>query len=138
MTSLTRRSVLTIAAGAAGALSFGRSIQAFAQGAQAGEGPAGETHGMSAFGDLKYPADFKHLDYVNPDAPKGGTFSLVGTSRAYNQNFLTFNTMNSYILKGDAPMGMERTFASLMAGASDEPDSMYGLARAPCRFRRMG
>lgn len=138
MTSLTRRSVLTIAAGAAGALSFGRSIQAFAQGAQAGEGPAGETHGMSAFGDLKYPADFKHLDYVNPDAPKGGTFSLVGTSRAYNQNFLTFNTMNSYILKGDAPMGMERTFASLMAGASDEPDSMYGLAARAVQISQDG
>ena len=137
MTSLTRRNVLTIAAGAAGALSLRHS--ALAQDAQAGKGVASETagreaHGISAFGDLKYPADFKHLDYVNPDAPKGGAFSLVGTSRAYNQNFLTFNTMNSYILKGDAPMGMERTFASLMAGASDEPDSMYGLAARAVRI----
>ncbi|ARP98796.1 extracellular solute-binding protein [Pseudorhodoplanes sinuspersici] len=134
MTSLTRRRVLTIAAGAAGALSLGRSGPAFAQAAQATETPGREAHGMSAFGDLKYPADFKHLDYVNPNAPKGGTFSLVGTSRAYNQNFLTFNTMNSYILKGDAPMGMERTFASLMSRASDEPDSMYGLAARAVRI----
>ncbi len=120
MTTVTRRKVLTIAAAGAGALAFARSFPASAQ--------ARDTHGISAFGDLKYPADFRHLDYVNPDAPKGGVFSLVGTNRQYNQNFLTFNTMNSYILKGDAPMGMERTFASLMVSASDEPDSMYGLA----------
>ena len=134
MKPLTRRSVLTIAAGAAGALSLGRSVPAFAQDAVATEAPGREVHGISAFGDLKYPADFKHLDYVNPGAPKGGTFSLVGTSRAYNQNFLTFNTMNSYILKGDAPMGMDRTFASLMSSASDEPDSMYGLAARAVRI----
>ena len=36
-----------------------------------------EMHGMSVFGDLKYPADFKHFDYVNPDAPKGGLFSTI-------------------------------------------------------------
>ena len=36
-----------------------------------------ERHGISAFGDLKYPADFNQLDYVNPKAPKGGVFSLV-------------------------------------------------------------
>ncbi len=37
-----------------------------------------EVHGISDFGDLKYPADFKHFDYVNPDAPKGGIFSQIG------------------------------------------------------------
>ena len=35
------------------------------------------SHGMSVFGDLKYPADFHHFDYVNPAAPKGGVFSLI-------------------------------------------------------------
>jgi microcin C transport system substrate-binding protein len=40
----------------------------------------------------------------------------------------TFNSLNSYILKGDAAQGMELTFASLMARAYDEPDAMYGLA----------
>ena len=74
-----------------------------------------ERHGISAFGDLKYPADFKHFDYVNPDAPKGGLFSQIGSTRQYNQNFLTFNSLNSYILKGDAAQGMELTFANLMA-----------------------
>jgi microcin C transport system substrate-binding protein len=85
-------------------------------------------HGMSAFGDLKYPADFHHFDYVDPNAPKGGIFSHVGSTRAFNQNFLTFNSLNTLILKGDAAQGMELTFASLMARAGDEPDAIYGLA----------
>lgn len=42
-------------------------------------------HGISVFGDLKYPADFHHFDYVNPEAPKGGVFSFIQTVRAYNQ-----------------------------------------------------
>jgi microcin C transport system substrate-binding protein len=87
-----------------------------------------ERHGISAFGDLKYPADFKQFDYVNPDAPKGGVFSHVAPSRIFNQNILTFNSLNSFILKGDAAQGMELTFASLMARAQDEPDALYGLA----------
>jgi microcin C transport system substrate-binding protein len=87
-----------------------------------------ERHGISAFGDLKYPADFKQFDYVNLDAPKGGVFSHVAPTRIFNQNLLTFNSLNSYILRGDAAQGMELTFASLMARAYDEPDAMYGLA----------
>ena len=87
-----------------------------------------ERHGISAFGDLKYPAQFEHFDYVNPQAPKGGTFSHVGSTSAYNQNFLTFNSLNTFILKGDAAQGMELTFASLMVRAEDEPDALYGLA----------
>src|SRR6059058_5937107 len=94
--------------------------------ALAEEGP--ERHGMSAFGDLKYPADFKQFDYVNPAAPKGGMFSQVGSNRVFNQNFLTFNSLNIFILKGDGAQGMELTFASLMARAADEPDALYGLA----------
>jgi microcin C transport system substrate-binding protein len=115
---LTRRKVLTIAAAGASVLALRTPGFADSQ----------ERHGISAFGDLKYPADFAHFDYVKPDAPKGGTFSLVGSTRQYNQNFLTFNSLNSYILRGDAPLGMERTFATLMASASDEPDSMYARA----------
>lgn len=93
-----------------------------------------QTHGLSAFGDLKYPADFPHFDYVDPRAPKGGVFSLLGSTRQFNQNFNTFNTLNSYILRGDAALGMELTFASLMARASDEPDAMYGLAARSVRI----
>ena len=83
---------------------------------------------MSAFGDLKYPADFAHFNYVNPNAPKGGVFSQIGPSRQYNQSFQTFNSLNSFILKGDAAQGMELTFAALMARSGDESDAMYGLA----------
>ena len=87
-----------------------------------------EHHGISAFGDLKYPPDFKHFDYVNPHAPKGGVFSYVAPTLIFNQNPLTFNSLNSFILKGDAAQGMELTFARLMTRAQDEPDALYGLA----------
>src|SRR6202049_592371 len=86
-----------------------------------------EAHGISVFGDLKYPADFHHFAYVNPTAPKGGTFSLIPSVRAYNQSYQTFNSLNAYIRKGDGAQGMDMTFAPLMVRASDEPDAMYGL-----------
>ena len=89
---------------------------------------------MSAFGDLKYPPDFPHFNYVNPNAPKGGVFSQIGPSRQFNQSFQTFNSLNSYILKGDAAQGMELTFASLMVRSGDEPDAMYGLAASSVRI----
>ncbi|MCL2715566.1 MAG: extracellular solute-binding protein [Alphaproteobacteria bacterium] len=91
-------------------------------------------HGISAFGDLKYPAGFPHFDYVNADAPKGGTFSLIPSSRSYNQSEQTFNSLNAFILKGDGAQGMEMTFASLMARAADELDAMYGLAAESVRI----
>jgi microcin C transport system substrate-binding protein len=92
-----------------------------------------ESHGLSAFGDLAYPADFQHFRYVDPNAPKGGSFSQTGPDRQFNQNFLTFNSLNSYILKGDAAQGMELTFATLMVRSGDEPDAMYGLAAEKVR-----
>jgi microcin C transport system substrate-binding protein len=86
-----------------------------------------EAHGMSVFGDLKYAPDFQHFDYVNTSAPKGGTFSLIPSVRAYNQSYQTFNSFNAYILKGEGAQGMDMTFAPLMVRANDEPDAMYGL-----------
>ncbi|TBN47678.1 ABC transporter substrate-binding protein [Hansschlegelia quercus] len=86
-----------------------------------------ERHGLSAFGELQYPADFPHFDYVNPAAPKGGTFSQVPPNRSLNQSFTTFNTLNAYILKGDGAQGMDLVFDTLMARADDEPDALYGL-----------
>ena len=86
------------------------------------------THGMSAFGDLKYPADFHHFEYVNVDAPKGGLFSTIPSGSSFNQSVVTFNSLNAFILKGEGALGMELTFPSLMARAGDEPDAMYGLA----------
>ena len=63
-------------------------------------------HALSLFGDIKYPAGFKHFDYVNPDAPKGGRVSQIGTA-----GLTTFDSFNAYILKakprrvGRAPAG---------------------------------
>lgn len=79
-------------------------------------------HGLSAFGDLKYPADFQNFDYVNPDAPKGGSLSMIGTA-----GLITFDTFNGFILKGDPAQGLDYLFDSLMTRALDEPDAVYGL-----------
>jgi microcin C transport system substrate-binding protein len=79
-------------------------------------------HGLSVFGDLKYPADFQHFDYVNPDAPKGGRISLIGPVPRD-----TFDSFNGYILKGDPVQGFDLMFDSLMVRANDEPDALYGL-----------
>src|SRR5436309_8856099 len=119
MAQLSRRHVLALAVGALSATQFRRAVAAEAE---------SEAHGMSAFGDLKYPADFHHFDYANVNAPKGGLFSTIPSGRAYNQSFQTFNSLNAYLLKGDGAQGMGMTFAVLMARAGDEPDAMYGLA----------
>ena len=79
-------------------------------------------HGMSTFGDLKYPAGFSHFDYVNPDAPKGGRMATIGTAAMD-----TFDSFNAFILKGDAAQGLDLLFDTLMVRAMDEPDAVYGL-----------
>jgi microcin C transport system substrate-binding protein len=115
MKKLSRRDLLIIGAGAVATGPVALQSMARASGA--------EHHGLSAFGDLAYPPDFKHLKYVNPAAPKGGTFSqLAGTGTN------TFNSFNGFVLKGDPALDMALTFASLMARAEDEPDAVYGLA----------
>ncbi|WEX12036.1 extracellular solute-binding protein [Chelativorans sp. AA-79] len=90
--------------------------------------PTGKSlHGLSAFGDLKYPAGFEHFDYASLDAPKGGTITFQPGYWFFNQNVQTFNTLNSYVRTGDAPPRMELCFDALMMSAWDEPDSVYGL-----------
>jgi microcin C transport system substrate-binding protein len=81
-----------------------------------------KSHGISAFGDLKYPADFKHFDFVNPDAPKGGTMSFRGTGASQ-----TFDSLNAFILKGEPAQGLGLLYDSLLTGSPDEPDAAYGL-----------
>ncbi len=119
MAQLTRRHVLGFGIGAAGA-AWLRPAMAVDAGA--------ELHGLSVFGDLKYPPDFPHFDYVNLAAPKGGLFSTIPSVRSNNQSYQTFNSLNAYILKGEGAQGMDLTFTALMARAGDEPDAMYGLA----------
>jgi microcin C transport system substrate-binding protein len=123
LTTLTRRHVLVIGSAAAAA-GWARAVPAIAAGGES----QNESHGMSAFGDLKYSAGFQRFDYVNVDAPKGGLFSTIPSSRMLNQSFQTFNSLNAFILKGDGAVGVEQTFTTLMARAGDEPDAMYGLA----------
>ncbi|MFK7944159.1 MAG: extracellular solute-binding protein, partial [Paracoccaceae bacterium] len=83
------------------------------------------THGVSAFGDLKYLSDFKHFDYADPAAPKGGTWSTGHEA--------SFDSLNPYALKGNAALGIadslygRMVYDSLMAEALDEPDSYYAL-----------
>jgi microcin C transport system substrate-binding protein len=127
MALLTRRHALGLGIAALGVAQF-RFPAAIADNGHS------VSHGMSAFGDLKYPADFHHFDYVDPAAPKGGVFSLIPPNRAYNQSFFTFNSLNAYILKGEGAQGMDMTFVSLMARAGDEPDAMYGLAAKSVRI----
>ena len=115
---ISRRKVLGLSAGALVAARLPMST--FAQ--------ATERHGMSAFGDLRYPPDFAHFSYVNVDAPKGGTYSEIVSQRGFNGSFQTFNSLNAFILKGEGALGMELTFAVLMVRSGDEPDAMYGLA----------
>jgi microcin C transport system substrate-binding protein len=117
MAHLTRRHVLGLGIGAAGAgwLRPARAVDSSA-----------EVHGLSVFGDLKYPADFHHFDYVNPAAPKGGLFSTIPSVRTYNQSYYTFSSLNAFILKGEGAQGMDLTFATLMTRAGDEPDALYG------------
>jgi microcin C transport system substrate-binding protein len=128
MTKFTRRGTFKLGAGVlAGWRASDRGVS------EARAADMIESHGLSAFGELAYPRDFPHFRYVNPDAPKGGVFSQIGPDRLYNQNFLTFNSLNTFILKGDAAQGMELTFAALMVRSGDEPDAMYGLAAEKVR-----
>ena len=88
-----------------------------------GPATAQETaHGLSLFGDLKYGPEFAHFDYVEPNAPKGGTLHLATVG--------TFSTLNPFTLKGVSAAGAGFPFESLLEGAADEPDAAYGLIAA--------
>ncbi|GLH38607.1 extracellular solute-binding protein [Pseudomonas moraviensis] len=92
-----------------------------------------ESHGYAQFGTLKYPARFTHFDWVNPQAPKGGTLRVMA--------FGTFDTVNPYTFKGTSPVttanflqyGINELNEPLMVGtgqyspSGDEPASSYGL-----------
>ncbi len=76
-------------------------------------------HCIALYGECKYKPGFKHFDYVNPDAPKGGTIKLAETG--------TFDNVNPLILKGVKAPFITTIFESLMTSSLDEPSSMYGL-----------
>jgi microcin C transport system substrate-binding protein len=79
-------------------------------------------HAIAQYGEPKYPAGFKHFDYVNPDAPKGGTLVLANPSR-----LTSFDKFNPFTLRGNTAPGVDLLFESLTVGSSDEVASAYGL-----------
>jgi microcin C transport system substrate-binding protein len=76
-------------------------------------------HGLAMHGAPKYGPGFTHFDYVNPDAPKGGAIRLAEIGG--------WDSLNPFIVKGDAPTGADLPFETLMASSADEPFSEYGL-----------
>ena len=77
------------------------------------------SHGLAMHGDLKYPSDFKHFDYVNPKAPKGGEVKLWARGG--------YDTFNPYVVKGRSGAGVGHLFETLMVSSADEAFSEYGL-----------
>jgi microcin C transport system substrate-binding protein len=121
---LTRRSVLrataaTLAAPALGALGAG-SLPGRAAAQSSGSAKTWK-HGLSLFGELKYPEGFKNFEYVNPQAPQGGTVRQIA--------FGTFDNFNSVVsgVKGSIAMGTELFNEALMTEALDEVSTEYGL-----------
>ena len=86
----------------------------------------GFNYGISTFGDLKYPKNFQHFDYANPNAPKGGEvkFGVEGG----------FNNLNQFILKGLSASGVSYLYDSLMEGSDDEISARYGLVAESVRL----
>jgi hypothetical protein len=96
-------------------------------------------HGLAMHGDLKYPPDFPHFDYVNPDAPKGGRLRL-GVAET------TFDSFNPFIVKGNPAAGIGALYETLLVPSADEPCSPRRCRRRPtargssssCAPRRAG
>jgi microcin C transport system substrate-binding protein len=108
-----------------GGLIMGAGLMFAATGLLA-EGAVIKSHGYSFHGDLKYPADFTHLSYVNPDAPKGGEISLGASG--------TFDSMNAYSRKGRAGALSTMRYESLLA----DPVSYYDQLPADVYGERYG
>jgi microcin C transport system substrate-binding protein len=126
MSHISRRVALKLAGAAAAAPLL--PYRVFAQ-------ENSRAHGIAVIGDLKYAADFEHLDYVKVDAPRGGRIVTQIAQWTTNQNPITFNTLNMFVLNGDGAAGMGLTVAGLMESSTDEPGSLYGLvAKAEANF----
>ena len=118
---LSRRAILQTGAAALAASPLdGFAVKPTAL-AQETSSPRVWKHGLSLFGDLKYPADFKAFDYVNPNAPKAGA--------ARQMAFGTFDNFNMVVagVKGSLAAGMELIYDTLMVAALDEVSTEYGL-----------
>jgi microcin C transport system substrate-binding protein len=76
-------------------------------------------HALSMFGDVKYPPDFEHFGYADPNAPKGGDVRLLAIG--------TYDNLNPFILKGVSAAGLGNIYDTLLTGSADEPFTEYGL-----------
>ena len=76
-------------------------------------------HGIAMHGDPKYSDDFEYVDYVNPEAPKGGKIILSSTG--------SYDSFNPFILKGTAPAGIGNLYETLTMRSNDEAFTEYGL-----------
>ena len=79
-----------------------------------------KSHGYSTAGELKYSADFKHYEYVDPNAPKGGSAKVVSPKSS-------FDSFNSFAMKGVKAIGLGHIYDTLLESSADEPSSYYGL-----------
>jgi len=77
------------------------------------------SHAISMRGEPKYPADFTHFEYVNPDAPKGGTLTMYTIG--------TYDNFHRYAQRGNSPAGILRLYDTLMMASEDEVEIYYGL-----------
>ena len=112
--------------GFAGLLGAGALAALWPAGTSLASNPVGKPlHGLSPFGDLKYPADWRHYDWVNPDAPEGGQLDFAVPNWLFNQNVSTFDTLNTFVLRGTAPPRMENCYDALMTAAADTPGELY-------------
>jgi microcin C transport system substrate-binding protein len=125
--AITRRQLLQSSASAAltAALGSAAGISAISPAsAQSASGPESEPawrHALSLFGEVKYPADFKRFDYVNPDAPKGGVARMISIG--------TFDNFNIAVMgvKGSIAPAAIMVFETLMTRSQDEIATEYGL-----------
>ncbi|MFA1675598.1 extracellular solute-binding protein [Rhizobium mongolense] len=101
----------------------GSALFAWSAGAQDADG---WRTGISTVGDLKHPSGFAHYDYVNPQAPKGGTLRLSDEG--------SFDTLNPLLAKGEAGAGLALVFETLMTPALDEVSSSYGLLAEAVKY----
>ena len=76
-------------------------------------------HAISVFDKIKYNEEFKHFDYINPSAPKGGIIRLAERG--------TFDSLNQFVLKGVPAVGLDSIYESLLVTSLDEPFTAYGL-----------
>jgi microcin C transport system substrate-binding protein len=116
---MNRRSLLTSLLSALAARWL--PLPAWTSRAEAQAASAAWRHGLSPFGELKYPAGFKHFDYVNPNAPKGGSVCQIGLGPFDNFNMVVAG------VKGSLALGIDLVYQTLFVPSLDEVSSEYGL-----------